>query len=68
MAHITIDIVVRCSQKEGVFMRKVLVAVFTACLLALFLSTQMAFAQDVTVCPPGGGEGGCDSYARTELH
>ena len=46
-------------------MRKVLVAVFTACLLALVLSTQVAFAQDVTVCPPGS-EAGCDSYSKIQ--
>ncbi len=34
-------------------MRKVLVAVFTACVLALCLSSQVAHAQPITVCPPG---------------
>jgi hypothetical protein len=47
-------------------MRKVLVAVVGACLLALGLSTQAAHAQDVTVCPQDGNPASCQAYTTIQ--
>jgi hypothetical protein len=62
-----IDIVVRCSQKEGISMRKVLVAVVCACLFALGLSTQAAHAQGtVTLCTSDTISPQCSSHATIQ--
>jgi hypothetical protein len=61
-----LDIVLRCSKKEGVFMRRVFVAIFATWLFAVLAPTQTAHAQDVTVCPPGGDAASCRSYGKIQ--
>lgn len=43
-------------------MRKVLVAVFTACVLALCVSAQVAHAESIRLCPTGEVTALCDEY------